>query len=50
MEFQQAEKGIEKAEGAVKEVLVLAKDWQEGQFDESRGHGRKGGRKALKGR
>ena len=37
MAFQHAEKGIEKAEGAVKEALLLSKEWQEGQFGENRG-------------
>lgn len=36
MPFQQAEKGIDKAEGTVKEALILSKECQEGQFDENR--------------
>lgn len=36
MPFQQAEKGIDKAEGTVKEVLILSKECQEGQFGENR--------------
>lgn len=42
--FQQAEKGTEKAEGAVKKVLVLSKEWP--VWREQRpceGDGRKGG-------
>lgn len=39
MPFQQAEKGIDKAEGTVKEVLILSKECQEGQFGENRSPG-----------
>lgn len=36
MPFQQAEKGIDKAEGTVKQALILSKECQEGQFGENR--------------
>lgn len=34
--FQQAQKGIENAEGAVKKALVLSKEWWEGWFGKNR--------------
>lgn len=53
MGFPQAQKGLEKAEGAVKKEPVLSKEWREGWFGEKRGlvkdaEGKKAGTRSLR--